>query len=515
MSCYTFADPESSLLPHQLNVVKWFEKPTHNKLLAIHATGCGKTNTAQGVVTCYLMNNPDSVAVIVLPNASLMLQWASDYDTFMNQLELAEYTVEKETPASVRILLVTYNIFNSDNAGRLKQLRDRLTNIHKNKYIAVVDEVHKIQNDQTIKFEPTFELLKLAKKTLLMTATPFSNSESDVVSILKLIGIDWVSLFDKNGKFIKLQRFVSLIDDCCQGVTLERYQAKIEMTPTEESQFEISLKLEFVERTNNAKAKAKDSGRQSNPDAYYNITRQFQNAFKQNGVLVPTSKLQKALEYVQASDKCIIYTSFVEFGVGVFSKMLTNAKVKHGVIDGKISSSQRAAICDLYNLPNSHPLAIKAVVLTRAGATGLNFKRTRDLLILDPPWSIGEYIQLLGRVIRLGSHFDLPPSERHVSVTRMIYTRKSKKKGLTVDEKIYAILDRKDHEWVEVHETLRNYSIEKDNQTQNCTSVDKLIERYAKSSAASLLTRADAGDIPIIKIKPMNKKAQMELNKIK
>jgi len=54
--------------------------------------------------------------------------------------------------------------------------------------------------------------------------------------------------------------------------------------------------------------------------------------------------------------------------------------------------------------------------ITSAGAEGISLKNVRAVHIMDPHWNDVRLKQVKGRAIRLGSHLDLPESERNVQI---------------------------------------------------------------------------------------------------
>jgi len=54
--------------------------------------------------------------------------------------------------------------------------------------------------------------------------------------------------------------------------------------------------------------------------------------------------------------------------------------------------------------------------ITSAGAEGISLKNVRAVHIMEPYWNDVRLKQVKGRAIRIGSHLDLPPKERNVSI---------------------------------------------------------------------------------------------------
>jgi hypothetical protein len=54
--------------------------------------------------------------------------------------------------------------------------------------------------------------------------------------------------------------------------------------------------------------------------------------------------------------------------------------------------------------------------ITSAGAEGISLKNVRAVHIMEPYWNYVRLKQVKGRAIRIGSHLDLPPKDRNVSI---------------------------------------------------------------------------------------------------
>jgi len=66
---------------------------------------------------------------------------------------------------------------------------------------------------------------------------------------------------------------------------------------------------------------------------------------------------------------------------------------------------------------NNHKGEIcRVICITSAGAEGISLKNVRGVHIMDPYWNDVRLRQVKGRAIRLGSHLELPESERNVSI---------------------------------------------------------------------------------------------------
>jgi hypothetical protein len=59
---------------------------------------------------------------------------------------------------------------------------------------------------------------------------------------------------------------------------------------------------------------------------------------------------------------------------------------------------------------------VKMIMITKAGAEGINLKNTRFVHIMEPYWHKTRTDQVIGRARRIGSHLELPEDMRNVQV---------------------------------------------------------------------------------------------------
>ena len=103
---------------------------------------------------------------------------------------------------------------------------------------------------------------------------------------------------------------------------------------------------------------------------------------------------------------------------------------------GGIDSKDRAKNLQNFNeTENKYGKLIKIIMISPAGAEGLNLLNTRQVHIMEPYWHETRIVQMVGRAIRMCSHRDLPMKERHVDVFRYKSVREKGGKW-TADQQI-------------------------------------------------------------------------------
>lgn len=134
-------------------------------------------------------------------------------------------------------------------------------------------------------------------------------------------------------------------------------------------------------------------------------------------------------------EKIIVYTRFEKL-VGRLQKVLAKEKIKSVRITGAENDKKRAAAQAAFQDLNSN---VKVIFITDAGSEAINLQAASGMIFYDSPWSWGNYVQLLGRMIRIGSPH---PS---VFAVHLITERPAKnaKKRETIDAIVVKTLRKK------------------------------------------------------------------------
>ena len=94
---------------------------------------------------------------------------------------------------------------------------------------------------------------------------------------------------------------------------------------------------------------------------------------------------------------------------------LKKIKGYYAIISGETLSADRSLIRKIFNsVENAHGELIKAILISKTGAEGLDLKWIRETHQIESYWDKSRDHQLVARAVRLGSHDGLPPNERDV-----------------------------------------------------------------------------------------------------
>ena len=122
---------------------------------------------------------------------------------------------------------------------------------------------------------------------------------------------------------------------------------------------------------------------------------------------------------------------------------------RYAFFSGKEDMAERKKVIETYvNSENKHGKNIRVLLVSAAGAEGLDLKNIRKVLIMEPYWHNVRLQQIIGRAVRKKSHYDLPENERNVqpiiylSILSPEQLEISKEK-ISTDEHIYSVAQKK------------------------------------------------------------------------
>lgn len=125
--------------------------------------------------------------------------------------------------------------------------------------------------------------------------------------------------------------------------------------------------------------------------------------------------------------------------------------------DKDISPNNDQEIAMSKSLENKNGDVIKVIIVSKIGTEGIDFKRIREVHILEPWFNLSRIEQIIGRAVRTYSHIDLPPEERNVTIyMHAIYDNNKE----TIDLRMYRIADNKNTRIKKIEKILQENSID-------------------------------------------------------
>jgi len=380
---------------HQELVRSFINEESSRGLVVFHGLGTGKTFTAIFAAETFLKNHKKA-KVVVLVSASVKTQ-------FMEQVKRIARKSKK------------YKFYSRQEFVRL----DKNDSSKCSDNMIIVDEAHNVRNSEGKITKAIVACTDVAKKVLLLTATPLVNSVHEIGSMVRMltprsrIPLKYNSFTEEFGEdgLNKERRIKRLLKDKISFYVSEGsksgfpreefYEVFVNM---EKRQCEIyddvmkgkfSDKLEKVISDPTAMAKAL---------VFFQKPRQFCNIVKegrekyQPKIDALTSKVIKA---TRKGKKCVVYSQYIDSGLVPVSKALTRKNVKFGMLTGDTPKDDKQDIIDRYNSGK-----LEAILLSRTASEGVDLKETSEIHILEPHFHMSSLHQVKGRGIRYKSHKD-------------------------------------------------------------------------------------------------------------
>ena len=141
------------------------------------------------------------------------------------------------------------------------------------------------------------------------------------------------------------------------------------------------------------------------------------------------------------------------------SKSFENDNFRYCEFHGGINKELRTFNKNIFNLKdNKYGKYCKIILLSPAGAEGINLSNVRQVHILEPYWNETKIEQIIGRAVRFCQHKDLPFEERKVDIFRYKATRENGK--LTSDEIIENLAKQKHNLLTSFIESVKEVAID-------------------------------------------------------
>lgn len=118
-----------------------------------------------------------------------------------------------------------------------------------------------------------------------------------------------------------------------------------------------------------------------------------------------SEKLDNLLELLEndfEGDKVIVFTKYSKM-VDLMMPVLKKKGFNPVRITGKENDAERKEAMRQFQDPKSD---VKVICITIAASDAINLQMAKGLIFYDLPWSAGDYLQTLGRMIRIGSLHD-------------------------------------------------------------------------------------------------------------
>jgi len=420
------------------------------KMVLGDATGLGKTISAISSF-CYVWEKHPQTKVIVVTPKSALRQWASEIPKFTTgiiptvvdgSLEArkrvyAKFFAESEK----RVLLLNYHILcrdwrqgafdprPGDKTPRTPGLLDEYTAKIGSNLLVVFDEATAFKSMKTKTWDVCSALAYRSVRAYGLTATLLKNNLMEGFAIYKALVPD---LFSTKKQFFEdycitkkmptskgfsidivvgyknLDQFRARIDPFFLGRHKHAVSDELPVLTTRD----ISVTLNAAENIKYAEAlsgllelgdgEVKDYEEHK---AFVSLIycQQVVNSLALLKFDDEISSKEEALVDLLGgeleSTKTIVYTRFASH-VPRLKSLVEKAGIKSVCITGKENDTQRQANQKTFQDAKSE---VQVIFITDAGSEAINLQMAGALVFFDAPWSYGNYIQIIGRMVRIGS----------------------------------------------------------------------------------------------------------------
>lgn len=408
-----------------------------NRFLLGDDTGIGKTiQSIAGL--CYVWARDRDAKVVVLTNKSVVGQWALEFEKFCTPGEINVITcvgtpakrekIYKEYEASTgpTVLIMGYATARRD----IKHIQEW------EGFVLITDEATAFKNPSTQTYQVVRHLSSQASRFWALTATLIKNNLIEGYGIYSLV-VPGLFPSSKN-KFMneycmtRLQqipgsrRQIPVIIGYRKD-QIQRFRDKIDPYFLARAKFDVATELPVLTirehkcgMTREQKAKYEEalSGllEIDRTEEEKETTALTALIYCQEIVDHPdliecegdSDKMKELFELLTdgdfADEKVIVFSRFRKM-VDLLEKEAKERKTPISCvrITGDEDEDQRKEAMQEFQNPDSD---VRVCFITEAAKEGINLQAAKALIFYDSPWSAGDYIQILGRMIRIGSKHD-------------------------------------------------------------------------------------------------------------
>lgn len=417
---------------HQKKFIKAFMRSTYRGSIAIHSPGSGKTLMAMGAAKCYLAEYPDSRVIFVAP-ASLI---------GAHEIQLREY--EKllpggRVPSMSKFSFYTYAGFsNAIKAEKLKMCEGALV---------ICDEAQVLKGAETQIFADISACAGLATKVILLSATPITNTDADLMNIMTVANgslaldphtMDAILNNDTLMRaFFGCQLSWYTGDPKKMAAYFPKKETRVVPIIMNDAALKTYSTLEGGETSRAIEGIFSLSGETTDTDlqSFFNGLRRISSGSAQkidfmidfikhvnaDRVSAPLGITRAVLD--SHTNKFVIFTHFKDHGSAKIIAALNKAGIKYGIIDGSVLKPARAKIEADYVAGR-----ITVILISAAGSTGLNLFETGYIFLMEPSWNNSEVYQVEARGVRYLGHAKLPKKKQNVLIMKLMLIKPREKR---------------------------------------------------------------------------------------
>jgi SNF2 family DNA or RNA helicase len=409
-----------------------------NRFLLGDDTGIGKT--IQSIASlCFVWAKQPDMKAVILTNKSVVGQWALEFEKFCAPDSINVITCvgspakrekvyqEFEQASGPTVLIMGYATSRRD----IKHIQ------HWKDFVLICDEATAFKNPTTQTYKVVRHLSKNASRFWALTATLIKNNLIEGYGIYSLL-VPGLFPPSKN-KFMmeycltRLQqipgtrRQIPVIIGYRKD-QIERFRDKIDPYFLARAKFDVATELPVLQikqhkcgmtRAQEAKYREALEGllEKDRTDEEVETTKLTSLIYCQQIVDHPelvdcegdSDKMKELFELLTegdlAGEKIIVFSRFRKM-IDKLEEVASSKKYKLKsvrITGAETDEHERKAAMQQFQDPNND---VQICWITMAAAEGINLQAAKAIVFYDSPWSAGDYLQILGRMIRIGSKHD-------------------------------------------------------------------------------------------------------------
>ena len=377
-------------------------------------TGLGKTLCALTTANIITDKYNDIDIVIVCPKSATS-SFKKELETKLNTKYSIFTTDEVNKDIDARI-----NIFNYSNLTYLIEF----INTTNRRLVVFLDEVHLLSNRKSNQNRILISLRRQFLAVYGITATVLLNNPKGLYNIINYIRPNYLGSFNyfkskycktknitirRNGKLLKIEDIVGLKN------TEELSDILSKIIIVRKKDYNIDFKYYKTKMTNEEYLKYKEASEglltedlsiKLFSSRLHDLQRVVDGSLFESSTLSSKEKLllKTIIEIFNRNESVLIYTeyesTYKRLGniIRYFKSMLGYSNLFY--ITGKVKYEDRVKV-------ETSIIDKSIVIITKAGSQSINLQSANNLIIYNIPFSMGVYIQLLGRISRLDTKYDI------------------------------------------------------------------------------------------------------------
>jgi len=280
--------------------------------------------------------------------------------------------------------------------------------------LTIVDEAHKIKNEEALQTQAAYECLARSRIRILLTGTPMENRTKEFMFLL------WLANQSLGNELSR-----QFGDGSTAHFQATKFRKAVALGYLRRNQVDVLQELPELllmnEMTTLSSAEIVEY-RQSLREGHHAAPRQSVSI----GLGPSSSKMERLQEllegYAEQCEKVLVFSSFLR----VLDTVVEVAEGRVFRLDGKIPTTQRQRVVDEFTAVPGFAVLVMQI---EVGGVGLNIQAASAIVIVEPQWKPSTEWQAIGCAYRMGQ-------TRRVMVHRLLATD-------TIDERIEERLQSK------------------------------------------------------------------------